>query len=187
MPITNSPEKFQIKVAISSDFFTALNKLPKAQYFKTIRLIESFKKNPISPGANYEKIANALDPDIHSLRVDDAYRCIVHKPRRGDVYLLLWVDRHDEAYAWAANRQCKVNPTGFAVVEGLAGAAFIVTGLLGLLYGGQFLQPLLGQGAMGSLLSAGTLPLLYMAVGLKVGAELAGLIARLAEYEAVGP
>jgi superfamily I DNA/RNA helicase len=110
MPITNSPEKFQIKVAISSDFFTALNKLPKAQYFKTIRLIESFKKNPISPGANYEKIADALDPDIHSLRVDDAYRCIVHKPRRGDVYLLLWVDRHDEAYAWAANRQCKVNP-----------------------------------------------------------------------------
>ena len=40
---------------------------------------------------------------------------------------------------------------------------------------------------MGSLLSAGTLPLLYMAVGLKVGAELAGLIARLAEYEAVEP
>ena len=75
--------------------------------------------------------------------------------------------------------------TGFAVVEGLAGAAFIITGLLGLIYGGNFLQPLLGPGVMGSLLSAGTLPLLYMAVGLKVGAELAGLIARLAEYEAV--
>jgi len=77
--------------------------------------------------------------------------------------------------------------TGFAVVEGLAGAAFIVTGLLGLFHGGHFLQPLLGTGALGSLLSAGTLPLLYMAVGLKVGAELAGLIARLAEYEAVEP
>lgn len=75
--------------------------------------------------------------------------------------------------------------TGFAVVEGLAGAAFIITGLLGLIYGGNFLQPLLGPGVMGSLLSAGTLPLLYMAVGLKVGAELAGLIARLADYEAI--
>lgn len=74
---------------------------------------------------------------------------------------------------------------GFAVVEGLAGATFIVTGLLGLVYGSNFLQPLLTPGVMGSLLSAGTLPVLYMAVGLKVGAELASLIARLAEYEAI--
>ena len=39
----------------------------------------------------------------------------------------------------------------------------------------------------GSLLSAGTLPLLYIAVGLKVGTELAGLMAHIAEYEAVDP
>ena len=75
----------------------------------------------------------------------------------------------------------------FAVVEGLARAAFIVIGLLGLARGGEFLMPLLGQGAMGSLLSAGTLPLLYIAVGLKVGTELAGLMAHIAEYEAVDP
>lgn len=75
--------------------------------------------------------------------------------------------------------------TAFAVVEGLSGAGFIVIGLLGLVYGGEFLAPLLGQGTMGSLLSAGTLPLLYTAVGLKVGAELAGLMAHIAEYEAV--
>jgi multicomponent Na+:H+ antiporter subunit B len=79
------------------------------------------------------------------------------------------------------------NHPGFAVVEGLAGAAFIVIGLLGLARGGEFLMPLLGQGAMGSLLSAGTLPLLYIAVGLKVGTELAGLMAHIAEYEAVDP
>jgi len=34
------------------------------------------------------------------------------------------------------------------------------------------------------LVSAGTLPLLYLAVGLKVGAELAGLLTTLAETEA---
>ncbi|MDH5515945.1 MAG: sodium:proton antiporter [Gammaproteobacteria bacterium] len=75
----------------------------------------------------------------------------------------------------------------FAIVEGIAGAAFIVTGLLALLTGGEFLQPLLGQGEMGGLLSAGTLPLLYIAVGLKVGTELAGLMAHIAEYEALDP
>ena len=68
-----------------------------------------------------------------------------------------------------------------ALVEGLAGAAFIAIGLLALYRGGEFLQPFLEKGEFGSLVSAGTLPLLYLAVGLKVGAELAGLLARLAE------
>lgn len=71
--------------------------------------------------------------------------------------------------------------TWLSVVEGLAGAAFILIGLLAIHRGGQFLQPLLDKGELGGLLSAGTLPLLYLAVGLKVGAELAGLLARLAE------
>ncbi|MEN8176959.1 MAG: sodium:proton antiporter, partial [Pseudomonadota bacterium] len=72
-------------------------------------------------------------------------------------------------------------------IEGLAGAGFIVIGLAAMLDGGQFLQPLLGKGTLGSLVSAGTLPLLYLAVGLKVGAELAGLLAHLADTEAQEP
>lgn len=71
--------------------------------------------------------------------------------------------------------------TALALVEGLAGASFILIGALALYQGGQFLQPLLDTGTLGELVSAGSLPLLYLAVGLKVGAELAGLLARLAE------
>jgi len=70
-----------------------------------------------------------------------------------------------------------------SVVEGLAGTAFIVIGLLGLIDGGAFLQPLLDKGVAGELLSAGSLPLLYLAVGLKVGAELAGLLSMLNQEE----
>jgi len=66
-----------------------------------------------------------------------------------------------------------------SVIEGLAGASFIAIGLLALYQGGEFLQPFLDKGLTGQLLSAGTLPLLYLAVGLKVGAELAGLLANL--------
>lgn len=75
----------------------------------------------------------------------------------------------------------------FGVVEALAGAAFIGIGLLALTGGGAFLQPLLGKGILGQLISAGTLPLLYAAVGLKVGAELAGLMAGISGYEARDP
>ncbi len=97
-----------MKVAISSDFFTALAKLPKTQLNKTIRLVEKFKNNPKSTGLNYEKLHFA--PNMHSIRVDGSYRCIVMSPQKDDVYILLWVDNHDEAYDWAKKHKCMVNP-----------------------------------------------------------------------------
>jgi multicomponent Na+:H+ antiporter subunit B len=72
-----------------------------------------------------------------------------------------------------------------SLIEGLAGASFIYIGLLAMLDGKAFLTPVAGDGQLGDLLSAGTLPLLYAAVGLKVGAELAGLLANLSDAEAV--
>lgn len=69
-------------------------------------------------------------------------------------------------------------------IEGLAGAAFILIGIWALVEDGSFLAPMLSKGTMGEILSAGTLPLLSMAVGLKVGAELAGLMAHLSDTEA---
>jgi multicomponent Na+:H+ antiporter subunit B len=75
----------------------------------------------------------------------------------------------------------KTSHSMLSLVEGLAGASFIAIGLLALYNGGEFLQPLLGKGTAGQLMSGGTLPLLYIAVGLKVGAELAGLLATLAD------
>lgn len=73
-----------------------------------------------------------------------------------------------------------------ALIEGLAGTAFILIGLAAFFGGHAFLTPLLGKGKLSALFSAGTLPLLYLAVGLKVGAELAGLLARMAETDGGG-
>ncbi len=76
-----------------------------------------------------------------------------------------------------------VNHAGLSIIEGFSGAAFIVIGLLALIEGQEFLTPLLGKGHLGDLFSAGTLPLLYLAVGLKVGAELSGLLASIADVD----
>jgi multicomponent Na+:H+ antiporter subunit B len=77
------------------------------------------------------------------------------------------------------------------IIEGLAGGGFILLGLLAMFYDKPFLQPFmntfLGNGDIGSLWSAGSLPLLYLAVGLKVGAELAGLLITLAEVPVETP
>jgi superfamily I DNA/RNA helicase len=44
------------------------------------------------------------------VRIDQKYRAIVLHPDKGDVYILAWVDNHDEAMAWAEKRTFEVNP-----------------------------------------------------------------------------
>ncbi len=81
----------------------------------------------------------------------------------------------------------ELNHNAITLIEGLAGGGFIIIGLLALFSGNAFLQPFLdtflGNGPIGSLWSAGSLPILYLAVGLKVGAELAGLLTTIAQYQ----
>ncbi len=98
-----------VKVAISSDFFTSFSRLPKAQQGKVSKFITNFQKNPRSPGINYEKIMDATDPNMRSVRIDNTYRGIVLKPKVGNVYMLLWVDHHDDAYVWARRHRCDIN------------------------------------------------------------------------------
>jgi superfamily I DNA/RNA helicase/mRNA-degrading endonuclease RelE of RelBE toxin-antitoxin system len=97
-------------VAISSDFFSAFAALPRPQQTKVSRFVEKFRENPAGPGINYERIEQARDKNLRSVRIDDAYRGIVLRPEKGNVYVLLWVDHHDEAYRWAANKVYPVNP-----------------------------------------------------------------------------
>lgn len=59
---------------------------------------------------NYENIKGARDPNLKSVRVDGDWRGIVFKPSSGDVYVLLYVGHHDEAYRWAENRKLTINP-----------------------------------------------------------------------------
>jgi len=103
------------KVAISADFLTAFAALPRQIQGKVTEFINKFRNNPQSPGINYEKINGGLDKKIWSVRIDDTYRGItVRQPETG-VYLLLWVDHHDEAYAWARNKKCEINPKTGAI------------------------------------------------------------------------
>ena len=42
-------------------------------------------------------------------RIDDTYRAIVVRCPETNVYMLLWVDHHDEAYDWAKRKKCSIN------------------------------------------------------------------------------
>ena len=97
-------------VAFSTDFLTSFAKLPRNIQNKTTEFLNKFRNDPTSPGIHYEKISNGVDKKIYSVRIDDTYRGIVVREPETGVYLLLWVDHHDEAYAWAARKRCEVNP-----------------------------------------------------------------------------
>lgn len=96
-------------VAISSDFLSAFAKLQRPIQGKVTEFINKFRNNPQSPGINYEKIQDAVDKKIWSVRIDDTYRGIVVRQEESGAYLLLWVDHHDDAYAWAKRKKCEIN------------------------------------------------------------------------------
>ncbi|MFN4867345.1 MAG: UvrD-helicase domain-containing protein [Cyanobium sp.] len=98
-----------LRVAASRGFFKALNALPDRGRAKVHKFIVQFMDEPTGTGLNYERINGSRDPQLRSLRVDQDYRCIVRAPEKGSTYVLLWVDKHDDAYAWARRKACQVN------------------------------------------------------------------------------
>lgn len=99
-----------IKVALSDDFLRAFAAIPRDRQQAVIKFVAQFRQNPAAPGINYEKIQSAADPNMRSVRIDQNYRGIVLKPENGDVYCLLWVDRHDDAYDWARKHKVAIHP-----------------------------------------------------------------------------
>jgi superfamily I DNA/RNA helicase/mRNA-degrading endonuclease RelE of RelBE toxin-antitoxin system len=98
------------RIAISADFLKAFSEIPQKQQAKVREFVEKFRTDPTSPGINYEKIQQSIDPHLRSVRIDQNYRGIILKPEVGNAYVLLWVDTHDEAYRWASNRRVAINP-----------------------------------------------------------------------------
>ncbi len=69
-------------------------------------------------------------------------------------------------------RKFETNHRALNIIESFAGITFVTIGLAGLIWGNSFLMNILPLGKVNNLLSAGIIPLIYIAVGFKVGAEL---------------
>lgn len=99
-----------VKVAISDDFLRAFAAIPRDRQQAVIKFLAQFRQNPDSASINYEKIQSAADTNMRSVRIDQNYRGVVLKPDIGDVYCLLWVDKHDDAYEWARRHKAAIHP-----------------------------------------------------------------------------
>jgi hypothetical protein len=109
--MADASTSFRPKVALAQDFLANLGTLTSAVQGKILKWALLFQSDPTSPGINYETIKSARDKNLKSVRIDQDWRGIVFKPPVGDVYVLMYVDRHDAAYKWAEGRRLAVNPT----------------------------------------------------------------------------
>lgn len=79
-----------------------------------------------------------------------------------------------------SNPNFKLNHRLITVVESISGLSFVIIGVLGIFLAGGFLDnSLLSLGTFGTIFSAGAVPIIYIFVGLKVGSELANIVATM--------
>ena len=73
-------------------------------------MMSKFGADSRGAGLHLEPVRGSSDTKMRSLRIDRDYRAIVRAPSEGRTHLLLWVDKHDDAYKWAERHECKINP-----------------------------------------------------------------------------
>jgi hypothetical protein len=95
-------------LAIDRGFLGDLAKLEKPVVKRVTEVFDEFD-TATHTGLHLEKIANARNPRFRSIRIDQSWRGIVLAPASGDVYTLLKVLPHDDAYAWAQRSNVSVN------------------------------------------------------------------------------
>lgn len=100
----------KFRIAVYDEFLDAFARLPRAQQKKVSQFMRKFRSDPTSSAINYEKINTFRDPNMRTVRIDQQYRAVVLKPEQGNVYVLLWVDTHDDAMAWATNKRVLIHP-----------------------------------------------------------------------------
>lgn len=75
-----------------------------------------------------------------------------------------------------AFRKFSLKHANLTWIEAIAGVTFAGIGVLGLVFGQDFLENFLPTGTLNNLLSGGIIGIIYVAVGFKVAAELTGIL-----------
>lgn len=100
------------QLMLSKEVLRNFNKLPIQVQKNISEAIGKFQINPRDPSLGLHSLKGDMaDPKVHGMSFPNAYRGIVVVPEKGDTYLLMYVDKHDDAYDWARNKHFQVNTT----------------------------------------------------------------------------
>ncbi|TLM92033.1 MAG: DNA helicase, partial [Actinobacteria bacterium] len=95
-------------VSIADSFIDSLARLDPSDVKRAAAFVDKLVRDPSAPGMQPEIVHDAADRTIRSFRVTHDLRSIVHVD--GERLLLLYVARHDVAYAWARDRCIECHP-----------------------------------------------------------------------------
>src|SRR3712207_6781684 len=91
------------RLAISSEMLARIPELPSKVRAKLFDLVDKFERDSKSAAIHLEPISTFADPLARTARLGDDYRAVIVAPERGNCFLLVHVDHHDEAMRWARN------------------------------------------------------------------------------------
>lgn len=103
------------QLAIDKEFLGRYAKLEKPVRKAVEETLEKFS-DLHHAGQHLEKVAQARDPRVRTIRVTRDWRGVVLAPEEGDTYMLVSVLPHDDAYEYIRNRRFSVN-TALGVLE----------------------------------------------------------------------
>lgn len=99
------------KLWLHRNILKNFHKLPSKVQKRISDLVDEFQHDPYAEAIGLHPLKETmLDPKVRGVKkLPDGYRAIVIAPEKGDTYLLVHVDTHDEAYAWARNKRFEVH------------------------------------------------------------------------------
>lgn len=93
-----------MKLFIYDKFWDAFLKINRVTQSKVTDFISKFRERSKSSAINLESISTFKDSSLRTARIDQKYRAILKEVEPNNLYLLIWIDNHDEAMAWAKNK-----------------------------------------------------------------------------------
>ena len=102
-----------MRFLLADSFTSALARLAVADAKAVKTTVVDLQIDPAGKGLSFHRIDKSKDPNFWSVRVSRDIRLIVHKT--ADSLLVVYVDHHDKAYAWAERRRIEAHPATGAV------------------------------------------------------------------------
>ena len=92
------------------DVLKGFGRLPAKVQKRIAEFVERFQEDPSDPGLHVHPLKESmLDPKVHGANLPGAFRAIIIAPEKGDTWVMMHVDKHDDAYAWAKNKRFEVH------------------------------------------------------------------------------
>lgn len=134
-----------MKLFIYDKFWDAFLNINKGTQSKITEFISKFRTNSKSAALNLESINTFKDQTLRTARIDQKYRAVLKEVSAGELYLLVWVDNHDQAMDWAKNKIIDWNEQTqayqvFSVDDVVATAAVIPKASENSLFMGKYMQ-----------------------------------------------